>query len=52
MFAADKVIHAFQFLSLTTSTETKFILSNQATTERRGFISGRPIVLREIVTLI
>ena len=42
----------FNFLSLTTSTATKFMLSNQVITERRGFIRGDPIVVREILTLI
>ena len=41
----------FNFLSLKTSTATKFILSNQATTEIRDFIRGRPIVVRQIVWL-
>ena len=34
------------FWLLTTSTETKFMLSNQATTERRGFIRGQLIFVR------
>ena len=42
----------FNFLSLTTSTGTKFMLSNQATTERQDFIRGQAIIVREIVTLI
>ena len=36
----------FKFWSLTTSTATKFMLSNQTTTERRGFIRGQQIVMR------
>ena len=51
-FAADKEIYTFNFWSLTTSKSTKFMFSNQATTERWGFIRGQPIVVREIVTLI
>ena len=35
-----------KFWSLTTSTETKFILSNQATTEIWGFIRGQTIVVK------
>ena len=42
----------FKFWSLTISTATKFMLSNQATTERCGFIRGPKIVVREIMTLI
>ena len=42
----------FNILSLTTSTATKFMLSDQATTKRQDLIRGQPIVVREIVTLI
>ena len=42
----------FSFWSLTRSTATKVMLSNQATTKRQDFIRGRPICVRKIVTLI
>ena len=42
----------FNFWSLTTSTSTKFMLSDQETTKRQEFIRGQPIFVREIVTLI
>ena len=42
----------FNIWSLTTSTATKFILSNQATTKIQEFIRGQTIVLRDIMTLI
>ena len=42
----------FNFWSLTTSTEIKFMLSNQTTTERRVFIRVQPIIMRDILTLI
>ena len=42
----------FNFWSLTTSAATTFMLSNQATTEIRGFIRGHTIVVMEIVTRI
>ena len=42
----------FNFLSLTTITETKFMLSNQANTEKRGFFKDQLIVVKEILTLI
>ena len=51
-FAAEKVIHNLQFCYLTTSTATKCMLSNQATTEIRVFVRGRTIVVRDIVNLI
>ena len=52
IFAADKAIHNFQFFITKKSTEIKFMLSNQATTEMRGFIRGQTIIEREIMTLI
>ena len=48
----QQVSVTFDFWSLTTNTATKFMLSNQVTTEQRGFIRVLPIVVREIVTLI
>ena len=51
-FAADKAIPNLLSLSSTASTAIKFLLSNQAITEIRGFIRGRKIVVREIGTLI
>ena len=42
----------FNIWQLTTSTETKCMLSNLETTKIQDFIRGQPIVLREIVTLI
>ena len=42
----------YNYWSLTTDTSTKCMLSNQATTETQGFIRGRLIFVREIITLI
>ena len=42
----------FNILSLTTSTATAFMLSNQETTKRQNFIRSKPIFVREIVTII
>ena len=39
----------FDFWSSTTSAETKLLLSNQVTTEKRSIIGGRLIFLREIL---
>ena len=47
-----KITITFNFWSITTITATKFMLSNQATTERWGFIRDQPIVVWDIVTLI
>ena len=58
LFSNTKVLQqtkqsiTFNLWSLTKSKATKFMLSNQATTEIPGFIRGQPIILREIVTLI
>ena len=42
----------FIIWSLTTSAETKCMLSNQATTERQDFIRGQPILVGDIATLV
>ena len=52
IFTADKAIHNLQFFITNNKYIKKFMLSNQATTERRSIIRGCPIVVREIVTLI
>ena len=58
LFSNTKVLQqtkqslTLNFWSLTTSTATKFMLPIQATTDIQGFIRGRKIVVRDIVTLI